>query len=173
MSIKRSISPIQSSPGSTNSSQRKGWLQQRCHIKAPQSKISSLGHLSLITGTGPFLFPLPSIYAYSAHVNVSTLTRNIRFVAESLAKYIYGLHERDVEVFGGSLGLSNHFVSSWLQALTDNPRAEMFGIDSNLLGGLERVHYPYHSLLGSGGWGVVLFINSLQRTTLTSSSKGA
>lgn len=106
------------------------------------------------------LLPLILPSAHSANVNVSILTRNIRFVAESLAKSIYGLHEREVEVFAGSLGVSDRFVSSWLRALTENHRVELFGMDSALLMGLERVPTT-HTKMALSSW--VIFNSAVVR----------
>ena len=59
-----------------------------------------------------------------AYVNVTTLTRNIGFVAEILAKHAFGFHGRDFSVFEGSLQPDHLSIEEWLRILTRESRVD-------------------------------------------------
>ncbi len=82
-----------------------------------------------------------SLYHRRVHTNISTLTRNIRFIAESLAKYVYALNAQELDIFEGSLSVNQRFIETWLQALTESSRVTPYlSSDSALISGLEKVH---------------------------------
>ncbi|KAG0631561.1 hypothetical protein M758_1G262500 [Ceratodon purpureus] len=61
-------------------------------------------------------------------VNETVVMRNIKVVAESLARHIYGQEGKQVEVFakGSNLALSPAYVRSWLDLLGRTPRVAPF-----------------------------------------------
>ncbi len=77
-------------------------------------------------------------------VSLDILERNARFIAESLAKHIYGLEaQHDLSVFNGSLNINKHFLQSWMNVLGASPRVTPFMAKKEpLLVGLESVSIP-------------------------------
>ena len=73
-------------------------------------------------------------------MNLSLLKRNTKFIAESLAKHIYGLENKDIEVFTGSLEVNENSIQSWMNALTSESRATPLIVPSStILRGIENV----------------------------------
>jgi len=75
-------------------------------------------------------FHKSDVFDGRSRVNVTILERNIKFVAESLAKYIYEVSNKDVEVFDGSNGYVSEsnarFLRSYLDTLISTPRVVPF-----------------------------------------------
>jgi len=81
-------------------------------------------------------------------VNVTTLKRNIKFLAEVLASHIYGFHGQNLEVFTGSLDVNDDFVSAWQRSLSQHPRMQPFlstpkNVPAPIVDGLEKVMEAY------------------------------
>jgi hypothetical protein len=98
----------------------------------------------IIGGTLSGLDKIESAFArsnlFDTKVNGNILERNIKFVAESLAKHMFGHSERDFEIFAGSLAVNSQFVQSWMTALTSVSRfAPLIPLDSQVLSGMQRV----------------------------------
>eukprot|EP00029_Vermamoeba_vermiformis_P011991 TRINITY_DN679_c0_g1_i1.p1 TRINITY_DN679_c0_g1~~TRINITY_DN679_c0_g1_i1.p1 ORF type:complete len:601 (-),score=179.73 TRINITY_DN679_c0_g1_i1:370-2172(-) len=75
--------------------------------------------------------------------NVDRLAKNIKFVAESLAKYIYGT-DTHTNIFEGSLAVDNQFISAWLETLASYPRMFPFTEKNHtIISGLERTLGQY------------------------------
>ncbi len=73
-------------------------------------------------------------------VNTTVLLRNIEFIAESLAKLVFGFQSKELRVFEGSVAVNNHFVESWLDTITAAPRVAPFiPKKSPIVVGLEKV----------------------------------
>jgi hypothetical protein len=90
------------------------------------------------------------------HVNMTTLKRNIKFLAEVLASHIYGFHGKGLEVFTGSLSVNDDFVSAWQNSLSRHGRMQQFlflnsatktSPEGQLIDGLEKVMEAYTSSL--------------------------
>eukprot|EP00455_Lapot_gusevi_P005476 TRINITY_DN1233_c0_g1_i1.p1 TRINITY_DN1233_c0_g1~~TRINITY_DN1233_c0_g1_i1.p1 ORF type:complete len:207 (-),score=72.42 TRINITY_DN1233_c0_g1_i1:104-724(-) len=80
-----------------------------------------------------------SIFDQKHKVDEKALARNIKFVAESLAKHIYGYPNRSLEVVSGSNSVNMEVVSAWHKFLTSQSRAEfLFHKKSDLLVQLEK-----------------------------------
>jgi len=99
---------------------------------------ATLSHLNAPTP------PFSRSNLFDTKVNLAILERNIKFIAESLAKHVYGHNEKEFEVFAGSLAVNSHFIKSWMDALTSFPRfAPLIPLDSPLLIGLQKVLEDY------------------------------
>lgn len=79
--------------------------------------------LSATLSTSPIAYPS---YAKSHlldsldKVNIDILLRNIQFLAESIAKYVYSVStQQEIEIFGNKV-VSREFVESWMRTLTDS-----------------------------------------------------
>lgn len=57
-----------------------------------------------------------------ANVNNTTLQRNIKFIAESLAKYIYNQTNINLEIFRDYFSINPYFIENWLDILTSESR---------------------------------------------------
>ena len=92
----------------------------------------------MTSGTNPYHNPL--LTEPSDRISVATLAKNIRFVAESLAKHIYGQQTRDLLIFEGDLAINELFLTAWLDVLTAAPRAAPYlSKKSPLFSGLTQV----------------------------------
>jgi len=77
-------------------------------------------------------------------LNTKILIRNIEFIAESLAKLIFGIQSKDLRVFEGSMAVNQQFVESWLDIITATPRVSPFmPKKSPVVIGLEKVLQNY------------------------------
>jgi len=89
-------------------------------------------------------------HIFDSRVNLKILERNIKFIAESLAKHMFGYHDHDVEVFAGSLEVNSYFVKSWIDALTSTSRfAPLLKPDSPMLNGIQRVLEEYSGVVSN------------------------
>jgi hypothetical protein len=128
-------------------------IQKKINISSPDIlwQHEHFSRKKIVAGTlSHFSAPLPAfsrshLFDNKNHVNISLLQRNIRFVAEALCKYIYGVAP-EVTVFEGSFAVNTQFVDSWLNAITLFPRVFPF-LDKNhtLISGLENVLAQYTS----------------------------
>lgn len=68
-----------------------------------------------------------SIFDTMANVDTAVLERNTRFIAESLAAFIYSTAgengEQGALVFTGSLGVDRHYMEAWMNALMEQSRS--------------------------------------------------
>ncbi|KAK3120786.1 hypothetical protein QOZ80_8BG0641780 [Eleusine coracana subsp. coracana] len=57
-----------------------------------------------------------------------SVTRTVRLVSESLARHIYGLKGKNIDVFAenSSLAINPHYIQSWLDLLSRTPRVAPF-----------------------------------------------
>jgi len=60
--------------------------------------------------------------------DVDSVIRTVRLVSESLARHIYGLKGRNIDVFAenSSLAINPHYIQSWLDLLSRTPRVAPF-----------------------------------------------
>jgi len=58
----------------------------------------------------------------SERINFTLLERNIKFIAESLAKHLFNLHQ-DIEVFESSNAANSAFIQSYLRSISSFPRS--------------------------------------------------
>jgi hypothetical protein len=71
------------------------------------------------------------------------LAKNIKFVAEALAKYIYGT-DVQTNIFEGSLAVDTQFINAWLETLASYPRMFPFTEKNHtVIAGLERTLSQY------------------------------
>eukprot|EP00164_Ancoracysta_twista_P003645 GFYU01004883.1.p1 GENE.GFYU01004883.1~~GFYU01004883.1.p1 ORF type:complete len:539 (-),score=188.17 GFYU01004883.1:106-1722(-) len=84
------------------------------------------------------VFSQSSIFEKST-TDVDTLERNIRFVAESLARHVYGYHGQELKVFEGSLGISSTFLKAWTNALEATPRMAPYHISGDIFENMYNV----------------------------------
>jgi len=82
---------------------------------------------------------------FDTQVQFDILTRNIKFVAEGLSRYIYNLNKPNISIFADDLALSSDFISSWTQAISRYPRMMPYlstkakdAKESVLITGLEK-----------------------------------
>jgi hypothetical protein len=68
-------------------------------------------------------FSRSNLFDQRERLNCTILVRNIRLIAESLAKHIYNLDEKHISLFEGSLDINEAFVESWLNAVCSVSRA--------------------------------------------------
>ncbi|CAM6095730.1 unnamed protein product [Calypogeia fissa] len=61
-------------------------------------------------------------------VDEAIIIRNIKIVAETLAKHIYGFEGKKIDIFadGSSLAISRPYVQQWLKLLSRTPRVSPF-----------------------------------------------
>ncbi|OEL27869.1 Nicalin [Dichanthelium oligosanthes] len=60
--------------------------------------------------------------------DVDSVIRTVRLVSETLARHIYGLKGRNIDVFAenSSLAINPHYIQSWLDLLSRTPRVAPF-----------------------------------------------
>ncbi|KAH3837284.1 hypothetical protein DPMN_110669 [Dreissena polymorpha] len=80
-----------------------------------------------------------------ANVDEKVLVRNIRIIAESLARHVYNLTSAgNVQLFSDTLDVQQELVSAWLDHLTSQPRAaQLVPRDASLLSTLEDMMSRY------------------------------
>ncbi|KAK8947949.1 hypothetical protein KSP40_PGU002297 [Platanthera guangdongensis] len=68
------------------------------------------------------------LYDSRSSVDVNAVNRNVKLVAESLAKHIYGQQNRNIEIFAenSSLAINPSYVTLWLDLLSRTPRVAPF-----------------------------------------------
>eukprot|EP01120_Amphizonella_sp_Union-15-10_P004475 TRINITY_DN150_c0_g5_i1.p1 TRINITY_DN150_c0_g5~~TRINITY_DN150_c0_g5_i1.p1 ORF type:complete len:528 (-),score=82.95 TRINITY_DN150_c0_g5_i1:78-1661(-) len=93
------------------------------------------------------LFTESDLFDRQSTVDIKLLQRNIKFIAESLVKYMYNLSTHsNLTVFEGWLDLDTEFLSSWSKTLTKRSRMiPYFKTKDPILEGLERVLSEYAS----------------------------
>uniref|UniRef100_A0A7S2X6B7 Nicalin n=1 Tax=Lotharella oceanica TaxID=641309 RepID=A0A7S2X6B7_9EUKA len=72
------------------------------------------------------MFEGSSIFDRSSMVNTKVLARNIKFVMESLARFIYGHPGQYMDIASHSHAVNQAFVNSWMNFLGEHPRALPF-----------------------------------------------
>ncbi|KAG6557478.1 hypothetical protein Mapa_000751 [Marchantia paleacea] len=100
-------------------------------------------------------------------VNDTVVARNIKIVAESLAKHIYGLEGKNIEVFadGSSLAVSPPYVKLWLDLLSRTPRVAPFlGKNAPIIAAIQKlaVHTKDVSLQHDNLDGTFLFYDTIK-----------
>ncbi|XP_052793682.1 nicalin-like [Mya arenaria] len=80
-----------------------------------------------------------------SRVDETVLVRNIRIVAETLARHVYNLTSQgNVQLFSDTLDVQGELVSAWLDHLTSTPRAaQLLPRDASLLTTLEETMARY------------------------------
>jgi len=91
------------------------------------------------------LFTECDIFDDGSRVDLNILRRNVKFIAESLAKYIYNVtNNENLSIFEGWLDIDSLFLSSWLNTITKRPRMVPYLTKQDpILLGLERVLADY------------------------------
>ncbi|XP_078681342.1 BOS complex subunit NCLN-like [Branchiostoma floridae x Branchiostoma belcheri] len=89
-----------------------------------------------------------SITDQKFQVDTGVLTRNIRVLAEALARHIYNLtakgHDGSMEIFQDGLNLHPKSIEAWLNLVTSQPRAaQLIGKDHTLLSTMEQAMNGY------------------------------
>jgi hypothetical protein len=83
------------------------------------------------------------LFDTTRNANVDRLAKNIKFVAEALAKYIYGT-DVQTNIFEGSLAVDTQFINAWLETLASYPRMFPFTEKNHtVIAGLERTLSQY------------------------------
>uniref|UniRef100_A0ACD5ZRP7 Uncharacterized protein n=1 Tax=Avena sativa TaxID=4498 RepID=A0ACD5ZRP7_AVESA len=84
--------------------------------------------LSELSTPPEFLESTGGLYDTRESADVESITRTVRLVSESLARHIYGLRGRNIEVFAesSSLAISPHYIQSWLDLFSRTPRVAPF-----------------------------------------------
>jgi len=101
---------------------------------------------TLSSKSSPSLFLKSNLFDVRSRVNVSRLERNIKFIGESLAKYIYNYDlnsTTDFQVFDGSLQINHHFVESWLSTITLSPIVIPYLTKLTVLDAIQKVLGEY------------------------------
>jgi len=115
------------------------------HELFSRKKVSAATLSHLDHPTSPLLVR-SNIFDVRSKVNATILKRNIKFIAESIAKYIYGFSGRPLEVFGGSLTPNSDFIDAWLNTVTSVPRSIPFLPQTlPIVAGLQKVLSEYTS----------------------------
>ncbi|KAL8154120.1 hypothetical protein V2J09_011880 [Rumex salicifolius] len=80
--------------------------------------------LSELSTAPEFLEKYGGLSDSRAFVSESAIIRNVKLVAESLARHIYGLEGKNVQIFAdnGSLAVNPSYIESWLDLLSSTPR---------------------------------------------------
>lgn len=85
---------------------------------------------------------------FDKRVNSESLLRNIKIIAEGLARHLFNLSGKGysdrLEVFSDDLAIDNDHVNSWLEHLSSQPRSQqIITKDHSLLAGLEQYLSQY------------------------------
>ncbi|KAL2624503.1 hypothetical protein R1flu_008748 [Riccia fluitans] len=107
--------------------------------------------ISELETTPDLLDPLGGIADRRSNVNDTVVARNIKLIAETLAKHIYGLDGKNVEVFadGSSFAVSPDYVKLWLDLLSRTPRVAPFlGKNGPIIVALQKELAVYTSDVG-------------------------
>jgi len=84
---------------------------------------------------------------FDNHVDFDVLTKNIKFIAEGLSRYIYNLNKPNISIFEEELALSPDFTNSWISTISRYPRMMPYiaqitkskdAKENILIAGLER-----------------------------------
>jgi len=85
-----------------------------------------------------------NVYDVRERSDEKVLLKNIRFVAEAIAKHMYGFQDKQLNIFEGSLEVNKDFVVSWLDALSRETRASPYiAKKAPLLSALEKTLGQY------------------------------
>lgn len=84
--------------------------------------------LSELSTPPEFLESTGGIYDTRESADVESVTKTVRLVSESLARHIYGLKGRNIDVFAenSSLAVNPHYIKSWLDLFSRTPRVAPF-----------------------------------------------
>ncbi|KAL5229582.1 hypothetical protein ABZP36_028358 [Zizania latifolia] len=84
--------------------------------------------LSELSSPPEFLESTGGLYDTRESADAESITRTVRVVSESLARHIYGLKGRNIDVFveNSSLAINPHYIQSWLDLLSRTPRVAPF-----------------------------------------------
>lgn len=114
------------------------WEHERFSIRRlPAFTLSRLdSHKSLIRN---------SILDMREAVDTTVLARNVKVIAESLARHIFNLHgQGSLEIFNEGLQVEEGLVSAWLDFLSSQPRAaQLLTKDSSVVTTLEQTLARY------------------------------
>ncbi|KAL3682790.1 hypothetical protein R1sor_000812 [Riccia sorocarpa] len=76
-----------------------------------------------------------------SNVNDALVVRNIKLIAEAIAKHVYALEGKSIEVFpdGSSFAVDPHYVKRWLDLLSRTPRVAPFlGKNGPIIAALQK-----------------------------------
>ncbi|XP_006659731.2 nicalin [Oryza brachyantha] len=84
--------------------------------------------LSELSSPPEFLESTGGLYDNRESAGAESVIRTVRLVSESLARHIYGLKGRNIDVFAenSSLAINPHYIQSWLDLLSQTPRVAPF-----------------------------------------------
>ncbi|KAJ1266766.1 hypothetical protein BS78_07G003500 [Paspalum vaginatum] len=84
--------------------------------------------LSEMSSPPEFLESTGGLHDTRESTDVESVIRTVRLVSESLARHIYGLKGRNIDVFAenSSLAINPHYIRSWLDLLSQTPRVAPF-----------------------------------------------
>ncbi|XP_051134370.1 uncharacterized protein LOC127253698 [Andrographis paniculata] len=84
--------------------------------------------LSELSSAPDFLESTGGLSDSRHEVDEASIRQNVKLVAESLARHIYGLEGKNVDIFadGTSLSVNPYYIHSWLQYLSRTPRVAPF-----------------------------------------------
>uniref|UniRef100_A0A453S4U7 Nicalin n=1 Tax=Aegilops tauschii subsp. strangulata TaxID=200361 RepID=A0A453S4U7_AEGTS len=122
--------------------------------------------LSELSTPPEFLESTGGLYDTRESVDVESVMRTVKLVSEILARQIYGLRGRNIDVFAdnSSLAISPHYIRSWLDLFSRTPRVAPF-LQKNdpFIVALKKVAYLLSMISSS----FTLFIVSSQAMTLS------
>ncbi|KAG0495126.1 hypothetical protein HPP92_006120 [Vanilla planifolia] len=84
--------------------------------------------LSELSAAPEFLESSGGLYDSRNLVDETAVYKSVKLVAESLARHVYGLHGRNIEIFSenSSLSINPFYVKSWLDLMSRTPRVAPF-----------------------------------------------
>ncbi|TVU43853.1 hypothetical protein EJB05_10353 [Eragrostis curvula] len=84
--------------------------------------------LSEMSAPPEFLESTGGLHDTRESADVKSVIRTVRLVSESLARHIYGLKGKNINVFAenSSLAINPHYIQSWLDLLSRTPRVAPF-----------------------------------------------
>eukprot|EP01116_Phalansterium_solitarium_P008752 TRINITY_DN22717_c0_g1_i1.p1 TRINITY_DN22717_c0_g1~~TRINITY_DN22717_c0_g1_i1.p1 ORF type:complete len:559 (-),score=186.63 TRINITY_DN22717_c0_g1_i1:86-1705(-) len=95
----------------------------------------------------PPLFGRSHLFDNRSRIDTAILTRNVRFVAESIAKHIYNLSSTEFAIIDGSHGVDELFVEGWIDAIAGMPRYQpLLTPQSPFIAGLSKTLSQYTTL---------------------------
>ncbi|XP_064621002.1 BOS complex subunit ncln-like isoform X2 [Lineus longissimus] len=86
-----------------------------------------------------------SITDTRSHLDATILSRNIRILAEALARHVYGLSNQGlIEIFNDGLSVEDEVIKSWLEQLTSQSRAaQLLNVEHNQVVTLQQAMERY------------------------------
>lgn len=114
------------------------WEHERFSVHTQRLPAGTLSHFDQPQAHGR-----SSMFDTRSYSDVKRLERNVKLIAESLARHIFNLttkgHQQSVEVFKDALSVDRQYITTWMDYLSSQARpAQLITKDHQFLHGLEQ-----------------------------------